>query len=526
MVQVRLWPLALALILISPIAWAEGDWTNDATPPKATYSKMSPCESYCSNKMKTGDGLGAWSSCLSACKGGATPTAAPTTSSTIGSNQPKTQPNCPKPDNFCDTSKGESCYKCPLDCDCYDLQCLPGNAGATSYGCFNPCLDVEYSVYDKASGACKCRDGYEWNQERTDCESLVCPDNTHQEGFMCVCDDGYSDCDGKRDDGCETATSRDILNCGKCKAYCVRDSSCVEGDCVCDEGYVLDKNKNACLPFKCNDNNDCEPPLGENCNDCNACACDKKSVCDAPLTLYPDITDEKGCRDCGEYCKQKYGEHSYLREKTASACLCDCEGGYVFSEDLKSCQEEEKKAVIFISKDVTPYQKMWAANKLQHIREFYADQGYRVYYKVVDDISDVTDELVKNPSTKAMAYFGHGNDPQPGETTLTVPPTIEGQTATGMLESGVNSAVKYYMKMGLSVDEARKKADEKFKDGSFKLDYAYMNVCYGMNDQTLSNALLNPGGTSWGGAGKVNTVQTLNTYTKASAGQSPGGGTP
>ena len=423
-----------------------------------------------------------------------------------------------KPDSNCDTARGENCATCRPDCECYDLECQPGKVGAISIGCFNPCLDVYYSLYDKASGACKCQEGYEWNNGHTNCEPITCPENTHQVGFMCVCDDGYMDCNGKRDDGCETAVSRDPVNCGKCKVSCVRDSTCEDSNCICDEGYVLDKTKNACVLFKCNNNKECEPSLGEECNDCKDCACDKKSVCDGPLKLYPDITNEKGCRDCDGYCKAKYGDHAILKKVEPTACLCDCEGGYVFSDDLKSCVEDEKKAVIFISDDpkfgVSEYERWWIALKLKQIYDFYTSKGYRVYYKKVSDVKDITDELIKNPSTKAMAYFGHGMEPGPGETKYSVPPTIEGQPASNLTLSGFNSAINYYMHQGMNVTEANQKAQERLSGDSFNLDYAYLNICYSMNDDSLANSFIKPQGLAWGGKGQVSALQSLTPYTK------------
>jgi hypothetical protein len=421
-----------------------------------------------------------------------------------------------KADGACDSASGENCGNCE-DCNCYDLECKPKTVGATSDGCFNPCLDVDNSVYNPANKGCDCKEGFEWNADRTDCEPVDCPDNTHRDGFMCDCDDGYMDCDGKRQTGCEVNVMTDYLHCGGCRTQCVEDAECAEGMCKCDEGLVLNKTINKCVPFRCNGNKECEPNLGEDCNGCKACACEATEVCDGPLKLHPELTDERGCRDCVGYCKKVYGEHGALSKLMldSAVCFCGCEPGYMFDDSGKECVQERKSAVIFISNKLNAYEDLWVGYKVNAIRGYYKQLGYDVYTKRISNYQQIAEELVDHPGVKAMAYFSHGMEPDKGQSQYSVSPTIEYGSPNDLISRGTDAQREAYVRQGISRDKAVKLADDRFKNGTFGLDYAYLNVCFGLNDNKLADALLKDGGTAWGGHGRVNPLQTFDTYKKA-----------
>jgi hypothetical protein len=53
------------------------------------------------------------------------------------------------------------------------------------------------------------------------------------------CEDGYADCDGLPDNGCEVDTRIDNRNCGACGSACERGQVCSEGKCLvapCEDG--------------------------------------------------------------------------------------------------------------------------------------------------------------------------------------------------------------------------------------------------------------------------------------------------
>ena len=59
-----------------------------------------------------------------------------------------------------------------------------------------------------------------------------------------VCGFGWADCNGRRDDGCETATASDVANCGRCEGRCSPANAvgvCTQGGCrigACAAGFA------------------------------------------------------------------------------------------------------------------------------------------------------------------------------------------------------------------------------------------------------------------------------------------------
>lgn len=401
----------------------------------------------------------------------------------------------------------ENCRTCERDCPCYDLLCAPGSSGANSWGCFDPCLDIDHSHYDPSIDKCVCDSGYIPNAAATECvQETGCPEHSHLEGGKCYCDDGWGNCDGKDANGCEKSLN-DNWNCGGCGIRCPADSSCRNMRCVCDPGFELDASGRKCVEFECNKNNKCESERNEDCFNCPDCACHiTKEYCD-PAVLRPAATDERKCMDCERYCELEYGdEHMDAKKQNKDQlCMCDCELGYEWTDD-NHCKKAKKKAYIFISDKLSWRHRLFAGYKVNHIKKFYEAKGYEVHLMTVKDAHALLDTLVDKPEIKAIAYFGHGAGPEPGKSIAT--PTMEDMDASS-LKNTMNMKLKFeYNERGMSMEEAQAKADEQLKDG-FGFDYAYIHACYSYDDTSLAELLVKKGGVFWGDKGKLHPYQTL-----------------
>jgi hypothetical protein len=105
--------------------------------------------------------------------------------------------------------------------------------------CGNSCDDGNVCTTDVCSeGSCS------WTP-------ITCGDNASCSGGSCVCDAGYTDCDGDWSNGCEINTNNDTNNCGICGNSC-------------DDGNVC--TTDVCFGGACNNSNNTN-----NCNDINAC---------------------------------------------------------------------------------------------------------------------------------------------------------------------------------------------------------------------------------------------------------------
>jgi hypothetical protein len=275
--------------------------------------------------------------------------------------------------------------------------------------------------------------------------------------------------------------------------------------CLCDDGYELDKTGKKCVEItSCNKNNQCEPERYENCLNCIDCACEAtKSFCDG-APIYPSVTDERGCRDCKGYCQLKYDDqHMDGRKKNPDyMCECNCELGYDLTED-GHCKEAKKKAYIFLSYNLSWRQVLFGNAKMDHIKSFYESKGYEVHMYRVKDAGEMLNVLKAKPEIGAIAYFGH-------EAGL-AGPNIGAMNATS-LKSKMNNALTYeYNERGMTLDDARAKANDKLKDG-FGLDYAYIHACHSFDDNSLAETLVKKGGTFWGGVGVINPASTLPEY--------------
>jgi hypothetical protein len=189
-----------------------------------------------------------------------------------------------------DLSAATSCGGCGMNCralpnvdsascqggGCSDLRCTAsyadcnGDAGdgcerflrsATDCGaCDSPCA-LAHATPDCSSGACR----------------------------ILMCDTGFGDCDGRPENGCETAlSSRD--HCGSCPTACAAGSSCDNGRCgcgadaecgtgeACCEGQCTNIG-GTCFPWPCIPGTD----LNVNRFHCGGCGANCITFCCGPL---------------------------------------------------------------------------------------------------------------------------------------------------------------------------------------------------------------------------------------------------
>ena len=108
------------------------------------------------------------------------------------------------------------------------------------------------------------------------------------------CNNGFSDCDGVYNNGCEVATGTDIRNCGKCGNQCAQGQVCINGECTCPLCNFPNAKAGcfgnmcgiaACNPgwANCDNNtlNGCERNIDSDAGNCGACGvqCAQGLVC-------------------------------------------------------------------------------------------------------------------------------------------------------------------------------------------------------------------------------------------------------
>lgn len=100
-----------------------------------------------------------------------------------------------------------------------------------------------------------------------------------------ACANGYRDCDGRTDDGCETQISTDVANCGACGKVCPAIANgtpaCANGACgvgACNQGHGDCDN---------NPGDGCESDLGGDANNCGQCgvACGNDQKCQGGVCI-------------------------------------------------------------------------------------------------------------------------------------------------------------------------------------------------------------------------------------------------
>jgi hypothetical protein len=411
----------------------------------------------------------------------------------------------------CDTSLGENCEKCRDECPCAGIECMPAKPEARADGCYDPCWNIPHTHYDIRNGKCMCDNGFTPDKDGSKCVSK-CPANMVWENTKCACQSVWGDCDNNPENGCESNTQTDTTNCGACGTRCAEHGTCSNGKCGCETGYVADKG-GKCVKFgSCNNNTVCESTYGERCYSCRDCACSGGQACVKSVrTDAAAMMHENGCFDCDKDCKNTWGEHAlFSRLNEQGACSCICDLGYVMADD--KCKMKPKTAIIFVGK-FNWWENMWIQHKLMHIREYYEKLGYDVVLKNVNEETDasgntvktelngITEELV-SANVDAIAYFGHGGYSKTVNTTSGTKevwlPTLAGADADNVVQNMNLKLIKAYEDQGMPTERAKELAKKRLSGDSLNLKYAYIHSCNSLNDNSLSKALMAPGGEFWG----------------------------
>jgi hypothetical protein len=194
-------------------------------------------------------------------------------------------------------------------------------------------------------------------------------------------------------------------------------------------------------------------------------------------------------------------------------CKCDeqkevCDPSSDFRNGDTMCSP--KVAYVFISEGLSAYHEWFASDDIAKIRKLYASWGYAVPPNIyVDHINQIAPYLSR-PSTKAIAYAGHGEEPGGKPTIEAAEATTgnysvkaaiadSGKTDKGFL--GVCQFGPYAVKWVDFKDELEQILADRVAHPN--LDYVYMFACYSLDDMSMRDYLLRSGGTYWGYPGKL-----------------------
>lgn len=93
----------------------------------------------------------------------------------------------------------------------------PPRCGQGEHACQNVCVRESFNSCGPSCQTCT-TPPHAWPE----CERGAC-------SFSCMI--GYSDCDGRANNGCETDSDNDVQNCGACGHRCSPGERCVRGSC-------------------------------------------------------------------------------------------------------------------------------------------------------------------------------------------------------------------------------------------------------------------------------------------------------
>ena len=193
-------------------------------------------------------------------------------------------------------------------------------------------------------------------------------------------------------------------------------------------------------------------------------------------------------------------------------CPCDpeevCDPSSISKDPKTMCSP--KIAYIFISNNLSSYEEWFISNKIKYARKLLRKLGYRVRPNIhVGHIDDIA-KYLSRPSTKAIAYFGHGEEPggiptiEAAEATKGDYPIKEAITIRSKEYGGFLYTCQYETyaaKWVESKDKIEKIAQDKADHPN--LENAYIFACYSLDDYSLRDYLLESGGTYWGYRGKL-----------------------
>ena len=137
-------------------------------------------------------------------------------------------------------------------------------------------------------------------------------------------------------------------------------------------------------------------------------------------------------------------------------------------------------------------------------------------------------KYLARPSTKAIAFFGHGGEcvkmstiPGFSKYCSKYKPSLGADNTAARLRVIVcnATAINYYnlyKNKGISYQEALKMAFQKIwaPNWDCDLEYAYIHACNSLNDKSMCNFLIHNGGTYWGDKGILWAILDLTEVTK------------
>ena len=216
------------------------------------------------------------------------------------------------------------------------------------------------------------------------------------------------------------------------------------------------------------------------------------------------VDENEYCLDCPEDCPCGPQE------------VCDPSSDFKNSSNMCS----PKSAYVFISQGVTPYQKMWILPLVYGIKNYYRKLGYKVVEISENHINKIATYLSR-PSTGAIAWFGHGEEPGGKATIEATDATTGGYSIKDAIDSQSKEAGGFLYRCQYEI-YATKWVDIHDKIEEFasqrkehpNLDYLYNHSCYSLDDDSLINYLLKDGGIYWGHRGVLSAVTPLTKVTK------------
>lgn len=161
-----------------------------------------------------------------------------------------------------------------------------------------------------------------------------------------ACEQGYADCNGIPDDGCESDPKIDSANCGVCGNACPAGVACVEGKCGCPSGQIAcngacvdpatnDDNCGSC-DFRCADNQpaDAGTPPAHMFYGCAKGKCEQLRCIANDSEFWADCNGNQAdgcevdlvqphqdnCGSCGNACAA--GKQCFRTSDTGMACQC------------------------------------------------------------------------------------------------------------------------------------------------------------------------------------------------------------
>jgi hypothetical protein len=150
--------------------------------------------------------------------------------------------------NGCEASlsAASSCGSCGTDCTqlahvitaecrnggCRGLECEPG---------YDDCNGLAADGCERAlntlSDCGACDKPCAMAHAEGDCSTHTCRTG--------ACDDGFADCDGDAENGCESALN-DVAHCGSCDNVCASETACVNGTCGCSSDAQCGSGQSCC----------------------------------------------------------------------------------------------------------------------------------------------------------------------------------------------------------------------------------------------------------------------------------------